>query len=93
MILYSLAGSECRSGRKGMVFIELPPFPKSSTGLGMSAPLNREGTPVGLPEEHLCGLRDILETCGGQGQGQGQGSMSLGKQIHRALGSSGLSSS
>lgn len=91
MILYFLAGSECRSESKRMVFIEPPPFPKSSAGLGLSAPLNREGTPAGLPEEHLCGLRDIPETCGGQGQGQG--SMSLGKQIHRALGSSGLSSS
>lgn len=71
MILYSLAGSEGRSGRKGMVFIEPPPFPKSSAGLGLSAALNREGIPALLPEEHLCGLRDIPVTCWGSGSGSG----------------------
>lgn len=69
MIIYSLAGSERRNGRKGMVFIEPPPFPKSSAGLGLSAPLSREGTPALLPEEHLCGLRDIPVTCWGSGSG------------------------
>ena len=93
MILYSLVGSEGRSGGKEMVFTEPPPFPKSSAGLGLSAALNGEATPALLPEEHLCGRRDLPATCWGSGSGSGSGFSVLGQADSQSLGFLGLSSS